>query len=173
MAAVRTKLENERQLAEFLATFGATGLALRDTRSEEEAKTPQAFWHMDEGSFLQLFALAAQSLAGKKPFQDHPANRDVPPESLPSRVTIVTDVLAQGSASAARAAALVRRLDRPDWPVSLGRLRTLQPERRQTKSRGHSPVRAERGGLDDVFRGFTWETGVQPCKTGESLVSVG
>jgi len=165
LAAVKARVDNEKEMIHFLKMFGANETQVREFRNSAVSEvTPPDFWQMSDETVKELIALAAQDLVNEKPFQEHPCNKDLPPDKTARSNSVSSEAgsLATSSTSAReRAAARLRRLDLPGRMVSLGRL-AKKPEKTRQKEQPEGPEPQEdtarapsKLSIEDLFNRFT------------------
>jgi len=160
LEVVRTALQSERELISFLKALGAGDHQLGGFKEHIEetvmaTSSSNPFWHFPEQTALQLIALSAQALAHVDPFQEHPANKDLPKtsplqRSLRNRRTTVADA----------AVASLQFLDdnKGDAHFSLGRF-AKGPDDGNKKDSPREESRKQqeqqRVDMEDLWRHFT------------------
>lgn len=84
MDAIRSLNEQNADFQKFLTTMGVDDAEIKQHSQCNQQAHPQAaanvldFLHFGEREAVELIAISAQSLKNRKPFQDHPANKDLP-----------------------------------------------------------------------------------------------
>lgn len=170
---VQTVASNEREIIDFLKSFGAVS-AVPDISEFSRAAYPEAtaesacFWQMSEDIFIRIIAVCVQSMGNIEPFQDHPANRDVPGH-FPRHATYRPDCDAIEFANS-----ILKQAERPGPNGHFG-LKTLlrsskaQHSQHHSASKGHilRPLDCQKSlhpvwdgerqpqDVEEVFRSFT------------------
>lgn len=137
---VQTVVSNEREIIHFLKSFGAVSL-VSDISEYSRAAYPEVkaesacFWQMSEDVLIRIIAVCVQSMGNIEPFQDHPANRDVPGH-FPRLATYRPDCDAIEFANS-----ILKQAERPGSNGHFG-LKTLL---RSSQATGHFPHSASKG----------------------------
>jgi len=169
MTAVKKAVDDEKELMSFLRLFGASYSQAKSVGAvpvHVETSAPPSYSSLGEEAALQLIALSAQALCGVEPYQEHPANKDLPKPSQPRPERGGQDghgVPPSPVSTAAMATAPLLRMDRQ---ISLGRFargsnksgrtaRSLSEEQlsgEDQSNKGEEPAYVD---LEEVFRRFT------------------
>eukprot|EP00927_Polykrikos_kofoidii_P039488 TRINITY_DN33857_c0_g1_i1.p1 TRINITY_DN33857_c0_g1~~TRINITY_DN33857_c0_g1_i1.p1 ORF type:complete len:925 (-),score=174.12 TRINITY_DN33857_c0_g1_i1:38-2812(-) len=177
--AVMKAVDSERELMRFLRSFGAVDeIRVAEVSMPVEHESPPPFYTFTEDTLLKLIALSAQALADVDPFQEHPANKDLPPNTRgPSKEARNASKVRQAvstvgnsfktSAGAEEDALLsdsmlndsldMTRMDGPG--LTLGRLRK-RPDQNGNQSREEEVAAVgvsekAKMNIEDVFKQFT------------------
>jgi len=82
---VQQAVKTENEIARFLKSLGANDDEIKKSVAASAASTesaPVSYWHsFDEETILGLIALSAQAMRRIDPYQEHPANKDMPKET--------------------------------------------------------------------------------------------